>query len=146
MPLRTARQQTETGADPPATRVSAARAPLPVVARPALPGNLPPLAALRRASLLQLQHAVGNAAVAGGVAALAGTPAASVQRCGSIPPDECPCDAEDASAEVERPSAENVQNLKARRRRGHCCIHMATMSSSSSGRSRSSTILSFGFP
>jgi hypothetical protein len=57
--------------------------PLPAVGQPALPGNLPPLASLRPASLLHLQRAAGNAA-------MAGAPAASPQRCGSIPPDECP--------------------------------------------------------
>lgn len=73
MPLRTARPPAEAGT----TRVPVARAPLP--------GNL--------ASLLQLQRAAGNAAVAGRVAALA-----DVQRCGPVAPDECPCRAEDAPA------------------------------------------------
>ncbi|MEV4053834.1 OmpA family protein [Amycolatopsis sp. NPDC049688] len=101
MTLRTAQPQSEAGTEPLATRAPAARAPLPVVEQPSPRGNLPPLAALRRASLLQLQRAAGNAAVAGSVAALTGASAASVQRCGSIPPNECPCRAEDASAEVE---------------------------------------------
>lgn len=77
MSLRTSRSLTDSGAEPLATRVPAARAPLP-----ALPGI---------ASLLHLQRTAGNAAVAGSVAA---------QRCGSVPADECPCQAEDASPPV----------------------------------------------
>ncbi|MFD5243650.1 OmpA family protein [Amycolatopsis sp. NPDC058340] len=100
MPLRTARSQTDAGTEPLATRGPVARAHLP-----ALPGNRSSLASLGPASLLRLQRAAGNAAVAGGVAALAVDPAASVQRCGSTPADECPCHGEDASPEGEQRQA-----------------------------------------
>src|SRR5690349_17726320 len=99
MALRTARPPTEAGTDPVATRRPTPGGPLPIMRQPELSEDPSSLTVLRRASLLPLQRAAGNAAVAGGVARLAGAAAASVQRCGSIPPEECPCHAEDPSAE-----------------------------------------------
>ncbi|WP_136706197.1 OmpA family protein [Agromyces sp. H66] len=61
----------------------------------------PPFASLPRTSLLALQRTAGNAAVAADVAARLSTPVTRVQRTASNAPGACPCDAEDASAEVE---------------------------------------------
>src|SRR5689334_17626374 len=100
MALRIARPPTEAGTDAVAAHRPAAKEPLLVLRQPALTGGPAPTS-LRRTSLLALQRAAGNAAVVGGVARLARVPAPSVQRCGSVPPDECPCHAEDPSAETE---------------------------------------------
>lgn len=101
MSLRTAHPPTEAGTDPLVTGAPAGRESLPVTRQPAIPGSLHPQAPFHGASLLQLQRAAGNAAVARRVAALAGAPAASVQRCGSTPAAECPCHDEESSAGVE---------------------------------------------
>jgi outer membrane protein OmpA-like peptidoglycan-associated protein len=101
MPLEATGPPTEARADLLDVRVLAVRPPLPVARQAVLPGNLPSLALLGHSSLLQLQRTAGNAAVAGGLAVLANAQPASVQRCGSVPPDECPCHAEESSAEAE---------------------------------------------
>lgn len=73
-----------------------------------------PSAAISPSGMVQLQRSAGNAAVAGLLASKSTASRTTVQRCGTIPPNQCPChdnddnssEAEDTSTEASAPTAQ----------------------------------------